>query len=70
MLRGHGRRIGRFRIERLMRRAGSAVWTPGPGAPARPTSATPIEPTQLERNFTTQAPNQVWLAQLTHIPTG
>src|SRR4051794_38180932 len=29
-----------------------------------------IAPNRLGRNFTTQAPNQVWLAELTSIPTG
>lgn len=29
----------------------------------------PITPNRLGRNFTTQAPNQIWLADLTYIPT-
>jgi transposase InsO family protein len=42
-----------------------------PGARARQTAATAIRsrPT-AGRKFTTQAPNQVWLADLTYIPTG
>jgi putative transposase len=30
----------------------------------------PIAPNRLARNFTAQAPNQIWLADLTYIPTG
>lgn len=30
----------------------------------------PIAPNRLGRTFTTQTPNQVWLADLTYIPTG
>jgi len=30
----------------------------------------PIAPNRLARNFTTSTPNQVWLADLTYIPTG
>ncbi len=72
ILRGHGRRVGRCRIERLMRRAGLR----GLAALPRRTRTTdsrhgyPIAPNRLGRNFTAQAPNQVWLADLTYIPTG
>ena len=30
----------------------------------------PIAPNRLARNFTAAAPNRVWLADLTYIPTG
>jgi transposase InsO family protein len=72
VLRGHGRHLGRSRVERLMRRAGLR----GLAALPRRTRTTdsrhgyPIAPNRLGRNFTTQAPNQVWLADLTYIPTG
>ncbi len=72
VLRGHGRRVGRSRIERLMRHAGIR----GLAAVPRRTRTTdsrhsyPIAPNRLARNFMTQAPNQVWLADLTYIPTG
>ena len=61
MLRAHGRRVGRTRIERLMRHAGIR----GLAALPRRTRTTdsrhgyPIAPNRLGRNFTTQAPNQV-----------
>jgi putative transposase len=72
VLRGHGRRVGRARIERLMRRAGIR----GLAALPRRTRTTdsrrgyPIAPNRLARNFQAAAPNQVWLADLTYIPTG
>ena len=71
-LRRHGRRVGRARIERLMRRAGLR----GLAALPRRTRTTnsrhtyPIAPNRLGRDFATVAPNQVWLADLTSIPTG
>jgi putative transposase len=30
----------------------------------------PIAPNLIQRNFTAAAPNQVWLADITYIPTG
>ena len=72
VLRGHGRRVGRTRIERLMRRAGIR----GLAALPRRTRTTdsrhgyPIAPNRLGRNFAAAAPNQVWLADLTYIATG
>ena len=72
VLRGHGRRVGRSRIEQLMRRAGLR----GLAALPRRTRTTdsrhgyPIAPNRLGRNFASQAPNQVWLDDLTYIPTG
>ena len=72
VLRGHGRRVGRTRIERLMRRAGIR----GLAAQPRRTRTTdsrhgyPIAPNRLGRNFAAARPNQVWLADLTYIPTG
>jgi len=36
----------------------------------RPLSPYPIAPNRLGRNFTARTPNQVWLADLTYIPTG
>ena len=72
VLRGHGRRVGRSRIERLMRRAGIR----GLAALPRRTRTTdsrhsyPIAPNRLARNFRSCAPNQIWLADLTYIPTG
>jgi putative transposase len=72
VLRGHGRRVGRSRIERLMRRAGLRGLAALPRR-ARTTDSRhgyPIAPNRLARNFQAAAPNQIWLADLTYIPTG
>ncbi len=67
-----GRRIGRSRIARLMRLAGLR----GVAALPRRTRTTdsrhayPIAPNRLGRNFVASHPGQVWLANLTYIPTG
>ena len=69
----HGRRVGRGRIERLMRRHGVR----GLIAQRRRVQTTdsrhafPVAPNLLERKFsTTSKPNEVWLADLTYIATG
>jgi transposase InsO family protein len=70
-LRAHGRKAGRGRVERLMRRHGVR----GLVAPRRRVQTTdsrhtfPIAPNLLDRKFTAAAPNQVWLADLTYIAT-
>lgn len=72
ILRGHGRRVGHSRIERLMRRAGLRGLAAMPRR-ARTTDSRhgyPIAPNRLMRNFTAQAPNQICLADLTYTPTG
>ena len=72
ILRGHGRRVGRSRIERLMRRAGLRGLAALPRR-ARTTDSRhgyPIASNRLGRSFTAQAPNKVWLADLTYMPTG
>ena len=71
-LRATGRRVGRGRVERLMRRHGVR------GLIARPRRVRttdsrhpfPVAPNLLDRKFTADAPNRVWLADLTFIPTG
>lgn len=71
-LRAGGRRVGRGRVERLMRRHGVR------GLVARPRRvrttdsrhAFPVAPDLLGRKFTADAPDRVWLADLTYIPTG
>ena len=71
-LRQHGRRVGRSRVERLMRRAGLRGLAALPRR-ARTTNSRhgyPIAPNRLARNFEATAPNQIWLADLTYIPTG
>ena len=71
-LRAEGQTVGRKRIERMMRRAGLR----GLAALPRRTRTTdsrhgyPIAPNRLGRNFVASRPGQVWLADLTYIPTG
>jgi putative transposase len=71
-LRHRGRRVGRCRIERLMRHGGPR----GLAALPRRTRTTdsrhdyPIAPNRVARNFATERVGQVWLADLTYIPTG
>ncbi len=69
-LRARGRRIGRKRVARLMRGMGLAARR---RRRFRRTTdsrhAFPIAPNLLERNFTAEAPDRVWLANLTYIWT-
>jgi putative transposase len=71
-LRAQGRKVGRGRVERLMRRYGVR----GLVAQRRRVQTTdsrhtfPVAPNLLNRQFTAAAPNQVWLADLTYIATG
>ncbi len=72
-LRAHGRKVGRGRVERLMRRHGVR----GLIAQRRRVQTTdsrhafPVAPDLLERKLSaTSKPNQVWLADLTTIATG
>ena len=69
-LRARGRRVGRKRVARLMRGMGLAARR---RCRFRRTTdsrhAFPIAPNLLERNFTAEAPDRVWLADLTYIWT-
>ena len=71
-LRAQGRGVSRGRVERLMRRHGIRAIM----APPRRVRTTdsqhslPIAPNLIERNFVAAAPNQVWLADISYIPTG
>ena len=72
VLRAQGRGISRGRIERLMRRYGIRAIMMQPRR-VRTTDSRhnlPIAPNLLDRNFTAPAPNRVWLADITYIPTG
>ena len=69
-LRARGRRIGRKRVARLMR--GMDLAARRRRRFRRTTDsrhAFPIAPNLLERNFTAEAPDRVWLADLTYIWT-
>ena len=62
-------RVGRKRVARLMSRAGLA------GVSRRSFVATTFKgdgrptPDLIERNFTAQAPDRLWIADITYIPT-
>ena len=70
-LRQQGTRVGRKRVERLMRSAGIRV------TPRRRFAVTtdsnhdhPIAANLLAQDFTATAPNQKWVTDITYIPTG
>ena len=71
-LRALGRRVGRHRVARLMRRAGLRGLAALPRR-VRTTDSRhghPIAPNRIGRNFEAAAPNQVWLGDLTYVRTG
>ena len=68
-LAGKGIRVGRKRIARLMRQVGVA------GVSRRRFITTTVKgdarqaPDLVERNFTAEAPDRLWVADITYIPT-
>ncbi len=69
-LRAEGTRIGRKRVARLMRRAGlegasrrKRVFTTTKDRDARPA------PDLVERDFSSERPDRLWIADITYIPT-
>ena len=70
-LRQRGERHGRKRIARLMRQAamvGASHRHGGPTATRRDNDARPA-PDLVDRNFTASGPNQLWVADITYVPT-
>ncbi len=70
-LRRQGRGVSRGRIERLMHRYGIRAIMARPRR-VRTTDSRhdlPIAPNLIARDFTAPAPNRVWLADITYIPT-
>lgn len=65
-----GQRIGRKRIARLMRAAGlvGVSRRRGPRTTRRDTTARPA-PDLVQRAFTASGPNQLWVADITYVPT-
>ena len=65
-LRREGRRHARRRIERLMREMGLSARQGRRPVPRTTNSCHnhPIAPNRLERNFTADRPEQVWLADI------
>ena len=69
-LRAEGRAVGKKRIARLMRAAGIAGVSRRRGiiTTRRDRDARPA-PDLVDRNFTADRPNQLWVADITYIPT-
>jgi putative transposase len=71
-LRAQGRGASRGRIERLMRHHGVRAIMARPRR-VRTTDSRhdlPIAPNLVDRDFTTTAPNRIWLADITYVETG
>jgi putative transposase len=69
-LRARGRRVGRKRVARLMRGIGlSARRRRRLRRTTDSRHAFPVAPNLLERNFTADAPDRVWMADITYIWT-
>jgi transposase InsO family protein len=70
-LRREGRRHSRRRIERLMREMDLAARQSRRPVPRTTDSRhdQPIAPNRLQRNFTADRPDQVWLADISYVPT-
>jgi transposase InsO family protein len=71
-LRHEGRRHGRRRIERLMREMGLSARLGRRRTPCTTDSRhnLPVAPNLLARSFIAERPDQVWLADISYIPTG
>ncbi len=70
-LRRAGRRHSRRRIERLMREMGLSARR-GRRRPPRTTDSRhdlPVAPNLLDRHFTAERPDAVWLADISYLPT-
>jgi len=71
-LRAEGRTASRKRVERIMRRHGIRARVPRRYRVCTTDSkhSLPVAANLLDRNFVAEKPNQVWLADITYIPTG
>jgi transposase InsO family protein len=69
-LRSKGVRVGKKRIERLMREGGIQARRKRPFRRTTDSNHTqPIAPNVLDRQFDVKAPNQAWVTDVTYIPT-
>src|SRR5690242_11762106 len=71
-LRAEGVRVGRRRVARLMREGGLTVARRRRRVPRTTDSrhGLPVAPNLLDRKFAADQPDTVWLADISHIPTG
>jgi transposase InsO family protein len=67
-----GRRHSRRRVERLMREMGLSARRGRRRAPRTTDSGhgLPVAPNLLDRDFTAERPDTVWLADISYLPTG
>jgi transposase InsO family protein len=70
-LRAHGIRVGKKRVERLMRENELVARQKRRFVHTTDSDHEhPIAPNVLERNFEAKAPNEAWVGDVTYIPTG
>jgi len=71
-LRAEGQIVSRKRVERMMHRHGIRAHAPRRYRVCTTDSkhALPIAANLLDRNFVAEKPDQIWLADITYIPTG
>ncbi|MGW7579514.1 IS3 family transposase [Streptomyces sp. NPDC054765] len=69
VLRREGTRVGRKRVERLMREADLAGVSPRRRGFTRRDPKATLAPDLVNRDFTAPAPNRLWVTDLTMIPT-
>ena len=71
-LRAEGRIVSRKRVERVMRRHGIRAHAPRRYRVCTTDSkhSLPVAANLLDRNFAAEKPDQIWLADITYIPTG
>jgi transposase InsO family protein len=70
-LRARGVRVGKKRVERLMRERGLQGRRKRRFCRTTDSNhAHPVAPNLLERRFETKAPNEAWVGDVTYIPTG
>ncbi|WP_328335938.1 MULTISPECIES: IS3 family transposase [unclassified Streptomyces] len=70
VLKREGVRVGRKRVERLMREDGLAGVSPRRGGFTRRDPKATLAPDLVNRDFTAPAPNRLWVTDLTMISTG
>ncbi|MGC5365805.1 IS3 family transposase, partial [Streptomyces sp. DT24] len=69
MLKRDGVHVGRKRVERLMREADLAGLSPRRSGFTRRDPKATLAPDLVNRDFTAQGPNRLWVTDLTMIPT-
>ncbi|MEU9338728.1 IS3 family transposase [Streptomyces sp. NPDC048290] len=70
VLKREGTRVGRKRVERLMREADLAGVSPRRSGFTRRDPKATLSPDLVQRDFTASAPNRLWVTDLTMIATG